>query len=115
MPTHRGPWRDLDAKVAHAVEDGIQEPWRVEEPSDERPFTINTVLGLARAVATAAPEKRVALTTWASRRMAGNVLAGNISRNLAHQVLFEAAMRNGLPALDAGSIIEDAFRSNSRG
>lgn len=115
MPVHRGTWRDLPAKVAHAVEDGMNEPWRVEEPSDERPFTFNTVLGLARAVATAAPEKRVALTMWASRRMAGNVAAGNISHDLAHRVLFEAAMRNGLPAMEAGSIIENAFRSNSRG
>jgi hypothetical protein len=115
MPVHRGPWRDLPAKVAHAVEDGMNEPWRVEEPSDERPFTFNTVLGLARAVATAAPEKRVALTTWASRRMAKNVADGNIGRDLAHRVLFEAAMRNGLPPMEAGSIIENAFRSNSRG
>jgi Bifunctional DNA primase/polymerase, N-terminal len=111
MPVHRGPWRDLNAKVAHAVEDGMQEPWRVEEPRADRPFTMNTVLGLARAVATAAPEKRVALTTWASRRMAGNVATGNISRDLAHRVLFEAAMRNGLPAMEAGSI-KDPFRSN---
>jgi hypothetical protein len=111
MPVHRGPWRDLPAKVAHAIEDGMNEPWRVEEQGEDRPFTMNTVLGLARAVATAAPEKRVALTTWASRRMAGNVLAGNISRDLAHRVLFEAAMRNGLPAMEAGSIIEDAFRA----
>jgi hypothetical protein len=112
MPVHRGPWRDLPSKVAHAVEDGMNEPWRVDEPSDERPFSFNTVLGLARAVATAAPEKRVALTTWASRRMAGNVAAGNINRDLAHRVLFEAAMRNGLPEIEAGSIIENALRSN---
>jgi hypothetical protein len=110
MTVHRGPWRDLNAKVGHAVEDGMNEPWRVEEPSDDRPFTFNTVLGLARAVATAAPEKRVALTTWASRRMAGNVSAGNITRDLAHRVLFEAAMRNGLPAMEAGAIIETAFK-----
>jgi Bifunctional DNA primase/polymerase, N-terminal len=114
MPVHRGPWRDLPAKVAHAVEDGMNEPWRVDEPSDERPFSFNTVLGLARAVATAAPEKRVALTTWASRRMAENVRGGKISAHLAHLTLFEAAMRNGLPAMEAGAIIEDAFRSNSR-
>jgi hypothetical protein len=71
---------------------------------------MNTVLGLARAVATAAPEKRFALTTWASRRMAGNVRAGKISADLAHRVLFEAAMGNGIPAIEAGSIIENAFR-----
>jgi Bifunctional DNA primase/polymerase, N-terminal len=114
MPTHRGPWRDLAAKVTHAVEDGMNEPWRIEEPGEDRLFSMNTVLGLARAVATAAPEKRVALTTWASRRMAGNVRAGNIDADLAHRVLFEAAMRNGLPAIEAGSIIENAFRSSAR-
>jgi hypothetical protein len=42
--------------------------------------------------------------------MAKNVLAGSISRDLAHRVLFEAAMRNGLPAIEAGAIIENAFR-----
>jgi Bifunctional DNA primase/polymerase, N-terminal len=110
MPVHRGPWRDLDTKVHHAVEDGMQEPWRVEEPRADRPFTMNTVLGLARAVATAAADKRVALTTWAARRMAENVLAGNIRHDLAHQVLFEAAMRTGMAGEDAGAIIEKAFR-----
>jgi hypothetical protein len=73
------------------------------------------VLGLARAVARATPDKRVALTTWASRRMAGNVSAGNITRDLAHRVLFEAAMRNGLPAMEAGSIIEKALKDATRG
>jgi hypothetical protein len=109
MPVHRGPWRDLDAKIRHAVEDGMNEPWRVD--NDDRPFTFNTVLGLARAVATAAPEKRVALTTWAARRMAENVSAGNITRDLAHRVLFEAAMRNGLAAIEAGSIVEKHLRT----
>ena len=110
MPAHRGPWRDLPAKVAHAVEDGMNEPWRVEEP---RPFNFNSVLGLVGAVANAVPEKRDALTRWGARRMAELVRAGNINRDLAHQVLFQAAMRNGTPAIEAGSIIEDAFRSNS--
>jgi hypothetical protein len=45
MPVHRGPWRDLNAKVRHAVEDGWNEPWRVEEPGEDRPFTLNSVLG----------------------------------------------------------------------
>ena len=111
MPAHRGPWRDLDAKVAHAVEDGMNEPWRADEP---RPFTFHGVLGLVGAVAAAVPEKRIALTTWGARRMAEFVRAGNINRDLAHRVLFDAAVRSGLPALEAGSIIEDAFRSNSR-
>jgi Bifunctional DNA primase/polymerase, N-terminal len=111
MPVHRGPWRDLNAKVAHAVEDGMNEPWRVEEPG---PFTFNSVLGLAGAVAAAVPEKRVDLTKWGARRMAEFVRAGNINRDLAHRVLFDAAVRSGLPAMEAGSIIEDAFRSNSR-
>jgi hypothetical protein len=115
MTVHRGPWRDLDAKVAHAVEDGMNEPWSLDEPRDDRPFTMNTVLGLARAVATAAPEKRGALTTWATRRMAALVAAGNIRRDLAHQVLFEAAMRNGLSGDAATAIIEAGFRSEIRG
>ena len=106
MRAHRGPWRDLSGKVAHAVEDGMNEPWLVEEP---RPFTFNSVLGIAGAVATAAPDKRVSLTTWGARRLAENVRAGNIRADLAHRVLFEAAMRNGLPAMEAGSIIENAF------
>jgi hypothetical protein len=111
MPVHRGPWRDLDAKIRHAVEDGMNEPWRVEEP---RPFTFNSVLGLVGAVAAAVPEKRDAITRWGARRMAEFVRAGNINRDLAHRVLFDAAVRSGLPAIEAGSIIEDAFRSNSR-
>jgi hypothetical protein len=112
MPAHRGPWRDLDTKVSRAVEDGMNEPWRVDEP---RPFTFNSVIGLARSVATAAPEKRAGVTRWAARCMAENVASRNISRDLAHRVLFEAAMRNGLAAAEAGSIIENAFRSGCRG
>jgi hypothetical protein len=111
MPVHRGPWRDLDAKVAHAVEDGMNEPWRVEEP---RPFTFNSVLGLVGAVAAAVPKKRDAIARWGARRMAEFVRAGNINRDLAHRVLFDAAVHSGLPAIEARSIIEDAFRSNSR-
>jgi Bifunctional DNA primase/polymerase, N-terminal len=114
MPAHRGPWRDLPAKVAHAVEDGMNEPWLVEEPRPSRPFTFNTVLGIAGAVATAAPEKRIALTTWGARRLAENVRARKISAHLARQVVLDAAMRNGLPAIEAGSIIENAFRDDSR-
>jgi hypothetical protein len=72
------------------------------------------VLGIAGAVATAAPEKRIALTTWGARCMAENVRAGKISRDLAHRVLLEAAMRTGLPAMEAGSIIENAFKEASR-
>jgi hypothetical protein len=79
-----------------------------------RPFSVNSVLGIVRAVTTAAPEKSVALTTWGARLMAESVRAGKISADLAHRVLFEAAMRTGLPALEAGSIIETAFRSNSK-
>jgi Bifunctional DNA primase/polymerase, N-terminal len=107
MPVHRGPWRDLGAKVAHAVEDGMNEPWRVEEP---RPFSFNSVLGIAGAVANALPEKRDNLTKWGARRMAALVAAGNIRRDLAHQVLFEAAMRTGLSGEDACAIIEKAFK-----
>lgn len=103
--------RDI-GKVECAIAAGRAKPWEERGPTEERPFSFNTVLGLAKAVATAPPEKRVALTTWASRRMAGNIVAGNINRDLAHRVLFEAAMRNGLPALEAGSIIENALRSN---
>jgi hypothetical protein len=106
------PSRNLD-KIKCAIAAGRAKPWEERERED-RPFTFNTVLGLAGAVANAAPEKRVALTTWASRVMAENVRDRNISRDLAHRVLFEAAMRNGLPAIEAGSIIETAFRSNCR-
>jgi hypothetical protein len=114
MPVHRGPWRDLNAKVAHAVEDGMNEPWRVDEPGDDRPFSFNSVLGLAGAVANALPEKRDNLTKWGARRMAALVRAGNIRRDLAHQVLFEAAMRNGTSPTEAVAIIDSAFGVNSR-
>jgi hypothetical protein len=114
MTAHRGPWRGLDSKVRRAVEHGMLEPWRDNEPRDE-PLTFNGVMGLAQAVAKASPEKRRALTRWGARRLAENVRAGKISAQLAHLVLFEAATRNGLPATEAGSIIETVFRGNSRG
>jgi Bifunctional DNA primase/polymerase, N-terminal len=114
MTAHRGPWHGLDSKVRRAVEHGMLEPWRDNEPRDE-PLTFNGVMGLAQAVAKASPEKRRALTRWGARRLAENVRAGKISAQLAHLVLFEAATRNGLPATEAGSIIETVFRGNSRG
>ena len=99
-------------KVAHAVEDGMNEPWRVGV--EDRPFTFDSVLGIAGAVANAVPEKRDDLTKWGARRMAENVRARKISAHLARQVVLDAAMRNGMPAIEAGSIIDTAFRSNSR-
>jgi hypothetical protein len=122
----RQAWREaaIDWRAERDRPDRASAPRLAAPPPDEgdsdracedRPVTFNTVLGIARAVATAAPEKRVAMTGWASRVMAENVRAGKISADLAHRVLFEAAMRSGLPATEAGSIIENAFRSNSRG
>jgi hypothetical protein len=46
--------------------------------------------------------------------MAALVRAGNIRRDLAHQVLFEAAMRNGTSPTEAVAIIDSAFGVNSR-
>ena len=122
------PLAGLDQKTRQAWREAAAE-WRAERDRRERPsalrlatipaaptrpFTFNTILGIAGAVATAAPEKRIALTSWGARRLAENVRARKITADLAHRVLFDAALRNGLPATEAGEIIETAFRSNSR-
>jgi Bifunctional DNA primase/polymerase, N-terminal len=73
------------------------------------------VMSIATQIAKAAPFARDCVTRWGASLMAENVRAGIIRAELAHQVLFEAAVRAGLPGDAAAAIIEGSFRSEIRG
>jgi putative DNA primase/helicase len=100
------------AKVDCAIAAGKARP-REEHGREGAPFA--GVLDIAGQIAKAAPRARDCVTRWGASLMAENVRAGIIRVELAHQVLFEAAMRNGLPGEEATAIIESSFRSEIRG
>ena len=111
---HVGPnvGRDV-GKVEPAIAAGKKKPWeeRDDRAGDDRPLTFTGLLGIARAVSEARVGRRRSVTRWGALRAAGLVRNREMSADLAHRVLFEAAMRNGLPATEAGAIIERCLRS----
>jgi Bifunctional DNA primase/polymerase, N-terminal len=100
------------AKVDCALAAGKARPREEDGP---RGATFAGVLDIAGQIAKAAPRARDCITRWGASLMAENVRTGIIRAELAHQVLFEAAMRNGLSGDEAAAIIEANFRSEIRG
>jgi hypothetical protein len=100
------------AKVDCAIAAGKGRP---RDDGERDGGTFAGVLEIAGQIAKAAPRARDCVTRWGASLMAENVRAGVIRAELAHQVLFEAAMRSGLSGDEATAIIEAGFRSEVRG
>jgi hypothetical protein len=89
------------------------EPPRRDPPSPRQ--AVAAVEGIVRVVAQATNGQRNAVTYWAACRMRESVAAGNLSENLAREILLDAASRNGLPAVEAATTINSAFKAEIRG
>lgn len=71
------------------------------------------VIDVAQRIAKATPEKREDVTRRGTGLMVQAVKRGALTDNLARQVLFAAAMKNGLEPTLATEIIDRAFRSGN--
>ena len=71
------------------------------------------MIDVAQRIAKATPEKREDVTRRGTGLMVQAVKRGALTDNLARQVLFAAAMKNGLEPTLATEIIDRAFRSGN--
>jgi hypothetical protein len=83
------------------------QPRRV--PTIQAVTSSKQVAGILRVVAAAKPGQRNNLLNWGAYRLAGAVLSGTLSDQLARDGLLEAATRTGLTTREAIRTIRSAF------
>jgi hypothetical protein len=88
-------------------------PPRRDPPSPRQ--AVAAVEGIVRVVATATNGQRNAVTYWGARRLRELRDEGRIGEGLAREIILDAALRNGLPAIEAARTIKSAFEAQSRG
>jgi hypothetical protein len=88
-------------------------PPRRDPPSPRQ--AVAAVEGIVRVVATATNGQRNAITYWGARRLRELRDEGRIGEGLAREIILDAALRNGLPAIEAARTIKSAFEAQVRG
>ena len=88
-------------------------PPRRDPPSPRQ--AVAAVEGIVRVVAQATNGQRNAVTYWGARRLRELHEEGRIGEGLAREIILDAALRNGLPAIEAARTIKSAFEAQVRG
>ncbi|MGB7976299.1 MAG: bifunctional DNA primase/polymerase [Roseiarcus sp.] len=88
-------------------------PPRRDPPSPRQ--AVAAVEGIVRVVATATNGQRNAVTYWGARRLRELHEEGRIGEGLAREIILDAALRNGLPAIEAARTIRSAFEAQAHG
>jgi hypothetical protein len=88
-------------------------PPRRDPPSPRQ--AVAAVEGIVRVVAQATNGQRNAVTYWGARRLRELHEEGRLTESLAREIILDAALRNGLPAIEAARTIKSAFEAQANG